>query len=413
MHNQYTDLFVNLPEVNVQQIVEIDKQTIHIQIVPKSCKQACPICRSDRSVIRKGSNQTRKIRHTDAFGKIVYILAPAIRLFCKNCQAGFVWKYSFVRPGRRYSTAFEQQAIRTASVSTVKQSAEIYHIPASTLQTKHQQWLSVESERLRQLAWNDALSSSHLVLGIDDFAIRKGHTYNTGIHDLRGETLLDILPGRKLDELREYARKHPEFLALRPKAVVMDLAPYYHAWIQECFPGALRVADRFHVMRYVIDALQAVRKDVQGSLSARARANLKAKHRLLNPQAASLPSEKQRELQEILSYASLLQQVYAWKEALGEWYDGAPDAKVAAIWFDRWLEQGELLQHPAVAACIKTMRHWRTEIVHYHSCRWTNAAVEGRNNRMKAYQRRHYFTRNRERYVQGLLVECNRERFGT
>jgi len=32
----------------------------------------------------------------------------------------------------------------------------------------------------------------------------------------------------------------------------------------------------------VIDALQAVRKDVQGSLSARARANLKAKHRLLN-----------------------------------------------------------------------------------------------------------------------------------
>nr|WP_081590235.1 hypothetical protein [Brevibacillus massiliensis] len=54
MHNQYTDLLVNLPEVNVQQIVEIDEQTIHFQIVPKSRKQACPICRSDRSVIRKG-----------------------------------------------------------------------------------------------------------------------------------------------------------------------------------------------------------------------------------------------------------------------------------------------------------------------------------------------------------------------
>jgi transposase len=119
------------------------------------------------------------------------------------------------------------------------------------------------------------------------------------------------------------------------------------------------------------------------------------------------------ELQEILSYSSLLQQVHAWKEALGEWYDGAPDAKVAAIWFDRWLGQGEHFQHPAVATCIKTMRNWRTEIVNYHSCRWTNAAVEGRNNRMKAFQRRHYFTRNRERYVQGLLVECNRERFGT
>jgi len=412
MHNQYIDRFVNIPEVNVQQVMEFDKKTIHIQICPRAYKQACPICRSDRSVIRRGSNPTRKVRHTDAFGKIVYLLAPAIRLFCKNCQAGFVWQYTFIRPGRRYSNAFEQQAIRTASVSTVKQSAEIHHMPASTLQTKQQQWLSMESDRLRQWAWNDAANSSHLVLGIDDFAIRKGHTYNTGIHNLRGETLLDILPGRKLEQLRDYAQKHPEFLALRPKAVVMDLAPYYHAWIQECFPNALRVADRFHVTRYVIDALQAVRKDVQASLPARARAKLKAKHRLLNPQTVSLSPGQQQELQEILSYSPFLQQVHAWKEAFGEWYDCAPDVKTATIWLDRWLEQGERLQHPAVAACIKTMRNWRTEIVNYHSCRWTNAAVEGRNNRIKAYQRRHYFTRNRERYVQGLLVECNRMRFG-
>ncbi|MFC4769299.1 transposase, partial [Effusibacillus consociatus] len=90
----------------------------------------------------------------------------------------------------------------------------------------------------------------------------------------------------------------------------------------------------------------------------RARANLKAKHRLLNPQTASLPTEKQPELQEILSYSPLLQQVHAWKEALGEWYDCTPDAKVAAIWFERWLEQGERLQHPAIAACIKTMRNY-------------------------------------------------------
>lgn len=48
------------------------------------------------------------------------------------------------------------------------------------------------------------LESSNIikrVLGIDDFAIRKGHTYNTGIHDLRNGTLIEIIPGRKLEEL--------------------------------------------------------------------------------------------------------------------------------------------------------------------------------------------------------------------
>lgn len=255
--------------------------------------------------------------------------------------------------------------------------------------------------------WQDAACISKLVLGGDDFAIRKGQTYNSGIHNLRRETLLDILPGRKLEELRAYARQHPEFLALRPKAVVMDLAPNYHIWMKECFRNHSNCRP-VHVHRYVVEAVQAVRKTVQWTLSPRAKANLKAKHRLLNPKETSLSAEKQQELKEILGDSPSLQQAYAWKEAFGEWYDCSPNEKVANIRLDSWLDQGERLQHPAVAACLKTIRNWRQEIVNYHDCRWTNTAVEGRNNRMKAFQRRHYLTRNRERYVQGLLVECNR-----
>ncbi|MDQ0171521.1 hypothetical protein J2T19_002983 [Paenibacillus tundrae] len=51
----------------------------------------------------------------------------------------------------------------------------------------HQEALPAESERLLQQAWIQASNQTDLVLGIDDFAIKKGHTYNTGIHDLRGK----------------------------------------------------------------------------------------------------------------------------------------------------------------------------------------------------------------------------------
>ena len=114
-------------------------------------------------------------------------------------------------------------------------------------------------------AWNEAVDSSNLVLGIDDFAIKKGHTYITGIHNLRGETMLDLWAGRRLRDLREYAQTNPHFLALKPKAVVMDLAKAYHTWIAECFPQAIRIADRFHVHGYVIESVQEIRKSIQHS----------------------------------------------------------------------------------------------------------------------------------------------------
>ncbi|MEC0086662.1 transposase [Paenibacillus larvae] len=50
----------------------------------------------------------------------------------------------------------------------------------------------------------------------------------------------------------------------------------------------------------------------------RARADLKVKHRLLNPREESLSTEKQQELQKILSSSSLLQEAHTWKEAFGE-----------------------------------------------------------------------------------------------
>jgi transposase len=281
--------------------------------------------------------------------------------------------------------------------------------PASTVQRMHNEAVP-ECERIYERVWEEAKETTELVLGIDDFAIKKGHTYNTGIHNLKGETMLDLLPGRKLEELRTYSQGHPGFLLLNPKAVVMDLAQAYHTWISECFPKAIRIADRFHVHGYVIESVQEVRKTVQNTLPPRAKAYLKANHGLLNPPADSLGEEGRKRLETLLNYSPLLRSVWEWKEAFTTWYDCSPDFAVAKRGFERWYEQGDRIDHAAVRSALKTMRNWKEEIVNYHLCHWTNATVEGRHNRIKAFQRRHYFTRNRSRYKAAILIECNRHR---
>lgn len=43
--------------------------------------------------------------------------------------------------------------------------------------------------------------------------------------------------------------------ALKPYAVVMDLAHSYHKFVAKVFPNAIRIADQFHVNPHLTDAL--------------------------------------------------------------------------------------------------------------------------------------------------------------
>ncbi|MEF3307440.1 transposase [Paenibacillus sp. GYB004] len=131
---------------------------------------------------------------------------------------------------------------------------------------------------------------------------------------------------------------------------------------------------------------------------------------MLNPPSESHSEESRKKLDAMLKYSPLLRSVWEWKEALTTWYDCSPNYVAAKLGFQRWCTQGDQIDHAAVQSALKTMRNWQEEIVIYHQCRWTNATVEGRHNRIKAFQRRHYFTRNRSRYKAGILIECNRHR---
>ncbi len=82
----------------------------------------------------------------------------------------------------------------------------------------------------------DAIQREQLVLGIYDFAVRKGHTYNTGVHDLKGGNMLDIIPGRKQEDLQAFQQTSSYVHLLNPVAVLMDLSYTYDKFVKETFP---------------------------------------------------------------------------------------------------------------------------------------------------------------------------------
>ncbi len=296
--------------------------------MPKASRQSCPICASPHT-IRRGISYRRKVRHLDAFGCQVYLKLPAIRLSCKHCTASFVWDYAFVAPKKRYTKAFEATLPKQAIGATITHTARVTETPASTVTRVVRAWKKTEASRVQQTCQHKALHCQNLVLGMDDFAIRKGHTYNTGFHDLRNGTFLDIIPGRTIHELETYFSTQMTLCALKPIAIVMDLAKAYHGFAKAMFPTAIRIADRYHVNRYVTEALQAVRKSVQKDVAPFANKDLKQHFRILGKRNDQLSVEELAILNRLLSYASVLCQVYEWKEAFIDWYDCSSSYKQA------------------------------------------------------------------------------------
>jgi hypothetical protein len=69
MQNQYINEMLDIPELEIRQILPMSAEELHIEVTPVAEKQCCPICRSDEFVILKGSNGMRKVRHLPAFEK--------------------------------------------------------------------------------------------------------------------------------------------------------------------------------------------------------------------------------------------------------------------------------------------------------------------------------------------------------
>ena len=410
MHLHHINDLIQLQDVTVSNYYISEDHVLFLSLCPTKSKQPCPCCRTQAFVICKGSRQKlRQVRHLRCFNRETILLIPMKRLFCKQCEVSFTYQYAFLTGKTRYTNDYKRELSKPLVGTTVKQLTDTFKVPYSTGERFIKQHLAHLIPSIQRKVIAAAQGSTRLILGIDDFAIRKGHTYNTGFHDLRNGNLLTLVMGRTYQTLIQNQVLMKQLKELKPYAVVMDLARSYHKFVAEVFPDAIRIADRFHVNRYLTDALQAVRRRISLSLTPESRKYLKRNKNLIGKRYDSLSEKEERKLGKLLSYSKELTEVYAIKESLINWYE-LSDETNSYRRLIQWIARAKALNIPELTEALKPFENWTEEISNYHKCRYTNGSVEGRNNKIKSLIRRSYFLPNRTIYENRILLECN-ERF--
>jgi transposase len=83
------------------------------------------------------------------------------------------------------------------------------------------------------------------VLGVDDFAFKKGSTYGTILVDLELHKVVDLLPGRSQESLVGCFESHP---GAEVEVATRDRSNIYREGLAKGTPGAAHVADRWHLL---------------------------------------------------------------------------------------------------------------------------------------------------------------------
>ena len=237
------------------------------------------------------------------------------------------------------------------------------------------------ADTLREVATSDV---PHL--GLDEKSSERGHTYVSILTDIDRSRVLDLVPERRLEAAKGLLETLSPAQRDGVKAVAMDMWPAFMSAAKACLPQADIVHDRFHVAKYLGDAVDAVRKQEHRSLLQAGDSPLTHCARSPHPGSkwAWQKTYADGRSSEAVAFRALnqlnLKTSRAWriKETFKEFwryrYTGA-----AKRFFDAWSNNAMRSRLEPVKKVVRMLRRHETGLLNYSRHRISNACAEGFN----------------------------------
>ena len=384
LEHDYTAKILNLEDVMIKN-VEYNLDELHFYLELPVSEHTCPNCGCTTSFVHDYREQVIK---DIPLGRKTYIHLRKRRYVCPHCAKRFYEHNSFLARYHRTTTRLVAAVITAfRKLQPAKEIAAQFNL-SSTTALRYFDLVEYRCTKLPQ------------VLSIDEFKGNAGgEKYQCILTDAAEKKVVDILPNRFEEDLIRYFKSFSNRSDV--KFFVTDMNPHFKAVARVCFPNAVIVADRYHIIRQAVWAMENVRKNEQKHLSEKFRKYFKRSKSLLNKAPIKLTDEDKSKLALMFEISPRLAAAYRLKNYFLLVMHADPDRAPKLL--SDWLLLAEHYKIKEFDACIKAYHNWSAEILNAIRFSWSNGFTEGCNNKTKVLKRVCFGVRNFHRFRNRIL----------
>ena len=368
----YTELLgLSSPWEVTSVTLDTEKEEVHIWIRYGSGQACCPECGNVYPIY--DHRKPRRWRHLDTCQMKTWLVCSVPRVSCPE-HGVITIATPWANPQSRTTRMFERLAIdMLKAFKNQTKVAKLLRI--SFDQVHHIMQQSVQ----RGLARRSQQASLRRV-GIDEKSFQKGHRYSTIISDLDTGCVIDLCEHRDEKSVTELIHKN---LTKEQKdsieAVSLDMwKPFINA-VKTCFPKADIVHDRFHLAKYLNQAVDQTRRMEAKRLAKQGQNHLlkRTRYIFLTNQENWSEAYKQR-FEQIKAVNLKTAEAWQIKENFKPFFQ-LLSIEQGKMYFHEWFEDAMKTNITAIKKVATMFKKHIQGILNYLKHRITNAQLESIN----------------------------------
>lgn len=360
--------------------------------------RCCPSCGAG-SIVKNGY-RLRDFVGLPIGGKRVTIRMKVQRYKCKECDFDQQEKIPFATNSCSYTHRFAKYVVDLLRGMTLQDVSNHLSVSWDTVKEIHSSYL----KRHYSPPSLDGVEN----IGIDEFAVRKGHVYKTIVVDLDSGRIIYVGDGKGSEALKKFWRKVKR-KNIKIKHVATDLSAAFIASVMENCPDAVHVFDHFHVVKLMNEKLDDIRRKVYSmEKDINKRKVLKGTRYLLLGNGADIFDKQHKtRLENALAMNEPLSKAYYLKEQLRQIWSQPMKAMAEKV-LDDWIRQAEQSKITQLQKMAVTVKTYKKGILAWYDCHLSTGKVEGINNKIKVMKRNAYGFRDEKYFTLRLyaLHDC-------